>query len=92
MAELLDRRSRSPRPTGGKPKAGTLGTLYPTLALAIWCRPCRHSANIPVAGLADRWGANLPCEAFRQRLTCSRCGARDADYQVVPIHTGGMGG
>lgn len=90
MPEPLDRRSRSPRPDTGHPKAGTLGTLHPAHALAVWCRPCRHTATLPVTGLAERWGAALPCETFRRRLTCSACGARDADYHVVPIHTGGM--
>jgi hypothetical protein len=74
---------RRPPTTDGR-KTVTLGRIARSCLVHVWCRSCLHIANIPVEQLLGCHGPDLPLESLRRRSTCSRCGQRNANLQVVP--------
>jgi hypothetical protein len=62
-------------------------TLGPALAakvwLIVWCGGCGHQTEPDVAVLVAHNGATMTVIDWAARLTCSRCGARDADFVVT---------
>ncbi|MDA0368762.1 MAG: hypothetical protein O3C65_12075 [Proteobacteria bacterium] len=47
------------------------------LRLTVWCIRCDHRADIAVAPLVDKLGANYPIPHVARHMKCSRCGNRE---------------
>ena len=70
----------------------TLGTTARAhLLLRVWCNNCRRILDVDPAAQAERHGADLALDVWRERLVCSKCGSRAVDFVVTPNSTGGLG-
>ena len=56
----------------------TLGDLGAQSQLYAYCDACRHSTQLDLAALRERYGPQLSLKRLRGRLRCSHCGARAA--------------
>ena len=83
MPSSRDNRPKRSHATIDGPLVGTLGDLYPTLLVRLWCRPCRHTVEIPAPELAELLGPELGLDALRRRARCTACGVRNAGLHVV---------
>jgi hypothetical protein len=72
MARLMDR----DRPSQRRVAIRTLGDLGEHNELYAYCDSCRHSRQLDLADLRERYGPELSLKGLRARLRCSRCGAR----------------
>jgi hypothetical protein len=50
--------------------------------LIVWCKSCQHQVERDPAEMAARYGADTSVLDWRERLVCSRCGARQVDMVV----------
>ncbi|MBV8091350.1 MAG: hypothetical protein JO139_17610 [Alphaproteobacteria bacterium] len=50
--------------------------------LIAWCKACQHRVEPDPAAQAERYGAETPVPAWRERLVGSACGSRDIDMVV----------
>jgi hypothetical protein len=50
--------------------------------LIVWCKACQHQVEPDPGEMAARYGAEMPVLDWREKLVCSRCGARQADMVV----------
>lgn len=75
----------------GESGPATLGsTAKAHLLLRVWCKECRHGADIDPAEQAERHGADMDLLDWAKRLVCSQCGSRNIDSIVTPRSTGGI--
>ena len=51
--------------------------------LIVWCKACQHKVEPDPAGMAERYGADTSILDWRERLVCSECGSREADFVVT---------
>jgi Zn finger protein HypA/HybF involved in hydrogenase expression len=69
-----------------KSNPGPLATLGSTAAahlqLIVWCLDCRHQVEPDPAEMAERYGAAMTLQDWRERLRCSQCGSHDVDMVV----------
>jgi hypothetical protein len=61
----------------------TIGDLGDRDQVFAYCGACRHSRQLDLGALRDRYGSQLTLAALRARLRCSRCGARSAETSHV---------
>jgi hypothetical protein len=61
----------------------TLGDLGERNELYAYCDSCRHSSQLDLAELRERYGPDLSLKTLRARLRCSRCGARSVETSHV---------
>jgi hypothetical protein len=54
----------------------TIGDLGERDQLYAYCEVCRHSRQLDLPELRERYGPELSLKVLRARLRCSRCGAR----------------
>jgi hypothetical protein len=80
------RRRDQPQPEDAA--AGEIRTLPPMtlgnaaaahVPLVVWCKACQHQVEPDAAEHSERYGAEMPIPAWRERLICSKCGSRDID-------------
>jgi len=57
----------------------TIGDLGERDHLYAYCNACRHSSQLDLAALRQRYGERLSLRSLRARLRCSRCGARSVE-------------
>jgi hypothetical protein len=50
--------------------------------LIVWCKACQHRLEPDTAKLAKQYGEAVTVLGWANRLRCSQCGARDADFVV----------
>jgi hypothetical protein len=71
-----------------KGESGPMSLRNPSeanLHLIVWCRACQHRIEYgpdELAQFAERYGEDLPVYRWLERLACTECGARDADFVV----------
>ena len=70
----MDREGPRQRPVAIR----TLGDLAAQSQLYAYCDACRHSTQLDLAALRERYGPQLSLKRLRGRLRCSHCGARAA--------------
>jgi hypothetical protein len=61
----------------------TINDLGEHSQMYAYCNACRHSSQLDVAALRERYGSDLSLKSMRARLRCSRCGARCVDVMHV---------
>jgi hypothetical protein len=57
----------------------TIGDLGEHSQMYAYCNACRHSSELDLAALCERYGPQLTLTHLRARLRCSRCGARSVE-------------
>ena len=50
--------------------------------LIVWCKACQHQVEPDPAEMTRKYGAGTSVLEWRERLVCSRCGARFVDMVV----------
>jgi hypothetical protein len=68
----------SARPRQRSVEIKTIGDLGERERLYAYCDVCRHSGQLDLVALRERYGTQLSLDSLRDRLRCSRCGARIA--------------
>lgn len=61
----------------------TLGDLGKRQLLYAYCNSCRHSRQLDLKALCERYGPQLSLEDLRSRLRCTRCGVRRSEVLHV---------
>jgi hypothetical protein len=61
----------------------TIGDLGERDQLYAYCSACRHSSQLDLTVLRERYGPQLSLTDLRARLRCSRCGARSIETSHV---------
>jgi len=51
--------------------------------LIVWCKKCGHQVEPDPSDLARRHGPATTVLDWRDRLLCSRCGAREVDFVLT---------
>lgn len=49
------------------------------------CGACGHLAALPVALLLKRFGALMPIDAVRERMTCSACKSHAIEIRMMRL-------
>ena len=61
----------------------SIGDLGERSHLYAYCNACRHSSELDLSALRERYGVQLSLKRLRARLGCSRCGARSVETMHV---------
>jgi hypothetical protein len=56
--------------------------------IIVWCKACSHRAELDLAGMAERYGAETVVLDWRDRLVCSHCGSGNIDMVVTGTERG----
>ena len=70
--------------------ASIASTIAAACELTAYCRAgCPGGVSVEASALIERFGgeADLHGRAVQETMTCRRCGARGATWQVTPLET-----